>query len=72
MPRHFYRLNNPKAAKEDDIGLTNSFVSITHKIGLSRFFSFVPPLFDRAAWRAEHGGEDKKHYDHTHNPLDKQ
>lgn len=71
MPRHFYRMNFPKAAKEDDIGLTNGFVSITHKMGLSRFFSFVPPLFDRDAWRAEHGG-DKKDYDHTPNTPNKQ
>ena len=58
-PRHFSRMNNPQAAKEDDIGLTNAFVSFTHVIGLKRFFSYVPPLFDRGAWRAEHGGDKK-------------
>lgn len=60
-------MNNPKAAKEDDIGYTNAFVSITHSIGLGKYFSFIPPLFDRVAWRAEHGG-DKKDYDHNTNP----
>lgn len=71
MPRHFYRVNFPKAAQDDDRGLHNAFVSITHKIGLSKFFSFVPPAFDRDVWRAQHqpkSGGDKKDYDHTHNP----
>ena len=67
MPRHFYRINFPKAAHDDDIGLSNAFVAFTHAIGLKRFFSFTPPVFDRDAWRAEHGG-DKKDYDPTTNP----
>jgi hypothetical protein len=54
MPRHFHRMSNPQAAKNDDIGLTNTFVAFTHAIGLRRFFSFTPPIFDRGAWRAEH------------------
>lgn len=68
MPRYFYRSNYPKAAKEDDIGLTNLFVAFTHAIGLSHYFSFTPPLFDRDAWRAQHGAGSKKDYDHTTNP----
>jgi hypothetical protein len=68
MPRHFYRLNNPKQANQDDIDLTNLFVAFTHVIGLSRFFSFTPPVFDREAWRAAHEAGDKKDYDTTTNP----
>jgi hypothetical protein len=68
MARHFYRLNNPKAAKNDDIGLTNAFVAFTHAIGLSKFFSFVPPLFDRGAWRASHEAGHEEDYDPTQNP----
>lgn len=71
-PRHFYRANYPRQAKDNDIGLSNAFVAFTHAIGLGRFFSFTPPLFDRDAWRDEHGGGaeggDKKDYDHTPNP----
>jgi hypothetical protein len=51
---------NPQAAKEDDIGLTNAFVSFTHAVGLKKYFSFVPPLFDRGAWRAEHPKVNKQ------------
>lgn len=58
-PRHFYRATFPRQAKDDDVDLTNTFVSFTHVIGLKRFFSYVPPLFDRGAWRAEHGGGKK-------------
>lgn len=68
MPRHFYRINNPKAAKNDDIGLSNAFVAFTRIIGLGRFFSFTPPLFDRDAWRAQHGAGSKKDYDTNTNP----
>lgn len=65
MARHFYRLNNPKAAKQEDIGLTNAFVAFTHSIGLSRFFSFVPPLFGGHQERPKDGG-DKKDHNHPH------
>lgn len=72
-PRHFARINNPKAAKEDDIGLTNAFVAFTHAIGLGNYFSYTPPLFDRDAWRAEHGGGkksgDKENTQSSHKDL---
>lgn len=67
MPRHFYRINYPKAAHDDDVSLSNAFVAFTHAIGLKRFFSFTPPVFDEDVWRAENGG-DKKDYDPTTNP----
>ena len=67
MARHFSRLNNPKAAKQEDIGLTNAFVAFTHSIGLGRFFSFIPPLFSGHQERPKDGG-DKKDYDPTTNP----
>ena len=72
MARHFYRMNFPKPAKDNDIGLSNAFVAFTKVIGLGRFFSFTPPLFDRGAWRAQHEAGDKKDYDHTTNPPNKQ
>lgn len=72
-PRHFYRSQYPKAASEDDRGLHNAFVSFTHVIGLKRFFSYVPPLFDRDAWRAEHSGDktsgDKEYTKPSHKHL---
>lgn len=68
MPRHFYRMNNPRAAKQDDIGLTNTFVSFTHAIGLSKFFSFVPPLFGGHQERPTDGG-NKKDYKPHHKDL---
>lgn len=82
-PRHFYRANYPRQAKDNDIGLSNAFVAFTHAIGLSNYFSFTPPIFDRDAWRGQHSGReevvdpyivdeiwggDKKDYDHTSNP----
>ena len=63
MPRHFYRMNFPKKAQDDDIGLHNAFVAFTKIIGLGKYFSFIPPAFDRDAWRAQHprkSGGDKK------------
>lgn len=68
MARHFYRFNYPNRAKDIDTGLSNAFVAFTHAIGLSRFFSFTPPIFDEAAWRAAHQAGDKKDYDPTTNP----
>jgi hypothetical protein len=67
MPRHFYRLNNPTAAKQEDIGLTNAFVSFTHAIGLSRFFSFIPPLFTGHRERPISGGDQKEYKPHHKN-----
>lgn len=51
MPRHFYRMGYPKAASQDDIDLHNAFVAFTHAIGLKRFFSFTPDIFNRTVWR---------------------
>ncbi len=67
MPRHFYRMNFPKPSKDNDIGLSNAFVAFTKAIGLGKYFSFTPPLFDRAEWRAHHEAGDKKDYDHNTN-----
>ena len=61
-------MNFPKAANEDDVGLSNAFVAFTHAIGLSKYFSFTPPNFDRGAWRAAHQAGDKKDYDPTKTP----
>ena len=72
MARHFYRLNYPNRAKDYDTGLSNAFVAFTHMIGLGKYFSFTPPIFDEAAWRAAHQAGDKKDYDHTTNPPNKQ
>ena len=67
MARHFYRLNNPKAAKQEDIGLTNTFVAFTHSIGLSRFFSFIPPLFGGHQERPITSGDQKEYKPHHKN-----
>jgi hypothetical protein len=67
MARHFSRLNNPKAAKQEDIGLTNTFVAFTHSIGLSRFFSFIPPLFSGHQERPTDGGNKKDYKPHHKN-----
>jgi hypothetical protein len=60
-------MNFPKPSKDNDIGLSNAFVAFTHMIGLSKYFSFTPPLFDRAEWQAQHQAGDKKDYDHNTN-----
>ena len=72
MPRHFYRVNYPNQANDNDRGLHNAFVAFTHLIGLKKYFSFIPPVFDRDEWRAEHGAGSKKDYDHTIYPPNKQ
>ena len=43
-PRHFaaYAKRDPKGYAAFSDSLWNSFVSITHTVGLSRFFSFTP------------------------------
>ena len=44
MGHHFanYRKQDPKGYEQFSTGLWNGFVSITHKVGLNRFFSFTP------------------------------
>jgi len=56
-------MNNPNAAKQEDRDLANAFVAFTHLIGLSKFFSYTPDLFNRQAWREEHK-LDPRHKDH--------
>ena len=56
-------MNNPNLAKQEDRDLANAFVAFTHLIGLSKFFSFTPDIFDRQAWREEHK-LDPRHKDH--------
>ena len=43
-PRHFanYAKNNPQDYQSFSDSLWNSFVTVTHTIGLSNFFSFTP------------------------------
>jgi hypothetical protein len=41
----------PKQAQQDHIDLHNAFVAFTHAIGLKRFFSFTPDVFNRTVWR---------------------
>jgi hypothetical protein len=43
-PRHFanYAKNNPQDYQSFSDNLWNSFVTVTHTIGLSSFFSFTP------------------------------
>jgi hypothetical protein len=45
-PRHFSNLrkSDPVAYNKGQDQVWNTFVSITHKIGLSNYFSFVPPV----------------------------
>jgi hypothetical protein len=44
MGHHFanYRKQDPKGYDQFSSNLWNGFVSITHKVGLNRFFSFTP------------------------------
>ncbi len=43
-PRHFaeYAKRDPKGYKAFSDNLWNSFVTVTHTIGLNRFFTFTP------------------------------
>ena len=43
-PRHFaaYQKRDPKGYQAFSDSMWNGFVSITHKVGLSPFFSFTP------------------------------
>lgn len=45
-PRHFanYAKQDPKGYAAFSDSMWNSFVSVTHLIGLSKFFSFTPAL----------------------------
>jgi hypothetical protein len=56
-------MNNINAAKQEDRDLANAFVAFTHLIGLSKFFSYTPDLFNRHLWREEHK-IDPRHKDH--------
>lgn len=44
MPRHFaeYQRRDPKGYQAFSDNMWNSFVVITHAIGLNRFFTFTP------------------------------
>ena len=54
MARHFYNASYPRQAQQDHVDKVNAFVAFTHLIGLSKFFSFTPDIFDRQAWREDH------------------
>ena len=47
-PRHFanYAKNNPQDYQSFSDNLWNSFVTVTHTIGLSPFFSFTPDFLE--------------------------
>ena len=47
-PRHFaaYAKNNPKDYQKFSDNLWNGFVTVTHAVGLSNYFSFSPPFLD--------------------------
>jgi hypothetical protein len=47
-PRHFaaYAKRNPKDYQAFSDNMWNSFVAVTHAIGLSPFFSFTPEFLD--------------------------
>ena len=47
-PRHFarYAKEDPKGYNAFTDSMWNSFVTVTHKIGLSPFFSFTPDFLD--------------------------
>ena len=55
-PRHFANLrqSDPKAYQKGEDQVWNTFVSITHKVGLSNFFSFTPDFLQA---RAQNGGD---------------
>ena len=43
-PRHFSRMLNQKAARQEDEGLAQAFTSFTSLIGLGKYFSTDPVL----------------------------
>lgn len=55
-PRHFANLRqaDPLAYQKGEDQVWNTFVSITHKVGLSSFFSFTPDFLQA---RAQNGGD---------------
>jgi hypothetical protein len=57
-PRHFANLrqSDPIAYRIGEDKVWNTFVSITHKVGLSNFFSFTP---DFSEYRAKNGGDQE-------------
>ena len=42
MPRHFSKQTFKNQARQEHIDNHNAFTSLSHAIGLSRFFSFTP------------------------------
>ena len=50
-PRHFaaYAKRDPKGYQAFSDSLWNSFVSVTHTIGLSPYFSFTPDFLGKGA-----------------------
>lgn len=57
-PRHHfadYRKNDPKGYQTFSDGMWNTFVSVTHHIGLNRFFSYTPEEAERRNYTAKDG-----------------
>ncbi len=56
-PRHFanYAKNDPKGYQTFSDSMWNTFVSVTHTIGLSKFFSFTPEELQRRNWSKKDG-----------------
>lgn len=55
-PRHFANLRktDPVGYKYGEDKVWNTFVTITHKVGLANYFSFTP---DFSGYRAKNGGD---------------
>jgi len=71
MPRHFSRLyqQDPHAYIESQNHVWNTFVSITHKVGLKHFFSFTPDF--SGATQAQPGAGSGKFKEEELSSLDK-
>lgn len=57
-PRHHfadYMRNNPKEYQTFSDNVWNTFVGVTHTIGLGKFFSFTPEELQRRSYTAKDG-----------------
>jgi hypothetical protein len=78
-PRHHfadYMRNNPKEYQAFSDNVWNTFVRVTHTIGLSKFFSFTPDFSNPADLDGSAVGKalgeiynNKKDYEGDENPL---
>lgn len=56
-PRHFtnYMNQDPKGYQTFSDNVWNTFVGVTHTIGLGKFFSFTPEELQRRSYTAKDG-----------------